>query len=73
MSNFGATCRNCLLSFWSVCEPAESSEMNCIGLLENETWRMRLRVSAKFVPRCGVERKTMAEMDLTIAPYAGSF
>jgi hypothetical protein len=40
--------------------------MNCIGLVENETERMRFRVLAKLVPRCGVERKIMDETALMI-------
>jgi hypothetical protein len=35
-----------------------------MGLVEKETWRMRFSVSARLVPRCGVERKMMAETAL---------
>lgn len=50
------------LSFWTVCEPATSSEMDCIGALAKDTLRMRFNVSARLVPRCGVDRKMMEEM-----------
>jgi hypothetical protein len=32
-----------------------------------------LSTFARLVPRCGVERKTIAEIALTMASYSGSF
>ena len=43
-------------------------EINCYIQFElGDTFKMRLSVSARFVPRCGVEMKTVAITALTIA------
>lgn len=59
-------CLNCSLSFLMVSDPVESSVMNCLGLDKKVTRRIRFKVSAKFVPRCGVDRNTMDVTDLII-------
>jgi hypothetical protein len=46
--------------------------MNCIGLVANDTCKMRFRVLARLAPRCGVERKMTAETALAMESYAGS-
>lgn len=48
------------------------SAIYCLGFVTKVDCRMRFRVCARFVPRCGVERKMMAQIDLIMASYSGS-
>lgn len=51
----------------------DSSDMYCFELLMNVDCKIRFRISARLVPRCGVARNVMAEIALMIAWYLGSF
>ena len=73
MSSFGAICRNCSFNFCSVDEFLVSSETNCLDEDMMDTWRILLRVSARLVPRWGVDKKIMADMASTIRLYSGSY
>ncbi len=66
-------CRNCSLSFCSVKEFLVSSDMNCFDDEIIETCKILFSVSARLVPRCGVERNMMAEIASTMALYSGSY
>lgn len=73
MSSLGAIWRNCSLSFCKVNEFFASSDMYCFELVTKVDRKMRSNNSAKFVPRCGVARKVIAEIALIIDSYFGSF
>lgn len=73
MSSLGATWRNCSLSFCKVNEFFASSEIYGLELLKKVDRRIRSNNSARFVPRCGVARKVIAEIALMIDSYSGSF
>lgn len=72
MSSLGAICRNCSFNFCSVSEFLVSSAMYCFELIMTES-RIRFKVCARAVPRCGVARKVIAVMALMIDSYSGSF
>ena len=50
-----------------------SSDMYGFELLKKVDRKIRSSSSARFVPRCGVERKVIAEIALMIDSYSGSF
>lgn len=73
MSNLGAMCRNCSLSFCKVDEFLASSDTYCLEPMKKVDRKIRSRTSARFVPRCGVARNVIEEMALIIDSYSGSF
>jgi uncharacterized membrane protein len=73
MSSLGAIWRNCSLSFCKVNEFFASSDIYCFELVTIVDCKIRFNISARFVPRCGVARKVIAEIALIIDSYSGSF
>ena len=60
------------MSFCMLREFFPNSEMYCSELVMTVDWRIRFRVWARLVPRCGVARNVIAVTALIIGGYAGS-
>jgi len=50
-----------------------SSDIYRFELITRVDCKIHFNTSARFVPRCGVARKVIAEMALMIDSYSGSF
>lgn len=72
MSRLGAIWRNCSFSLCKVKELLASSEIYCLGFVTKTDCKILFKVWARFVPRCGVARNMIAQIDLIMASYSGS-